>query len=133
MKKTVSQSRNPFTTTQITSRRDAIAAFARGDVLSKEERKKVMTDHFKSRDRMSLKKAFVIALKYGIGLISEEKVKLYALTSAWIRLGEEKWQTIVTTAQKITEGFQVDWWSFLRKFCQMIQKILTHHKPDWAW
>lgn len=115
----------------ITSQVDAAIAFARGDTLPKAERKRVSVECY--RTSMSLKKACVIAIKYGLGQISNnEKRNSRKLVCAWLRLGQRIWQRLTTTVTQIIEVLETRP-RFLARFCAMFQRALSRYKPMWAW
>ncbi|MEO8637466.1 MAG: hypothetical protein ABI430_01015 [Candidatus Taylorbacteria bacterium] len=112
-------------TSTIHSKADATSAFARGDMLSKTMRKGVVMKVFVNR--ISLAKACLIAFKYGLGLISEEKANLQRLTLAWLRLGEKKWRRIAQEAQSIYCHFTFG------EFASWVRRNFAGHRPSWTW
>ena len=134
MKKTNKHSRQGLLATSIASPAGAIAAFVHRDVLTVNERKQVMTKHFKE-SHISIKKAFIVAIKHGLGLINKSKAELHRLTVAWLRLGEEKWQLIVATAHDNADVLEIEpqFSRFLSWFRVKYHKLFYQNKSELAW
>src|SRR3989344_6134069 len=81
-------------------RAEAQTAFAQGQNLDQRTRKRMMRRCSVHGVRsISFEKACVVAIKYVLGRFTEYGSELHKLTLAWLRLGEKRWQKIITTAR----------------------------------